>query len=172
MDSIKFRQIIEKLTYVSPKILAILLCYFNDIMSKCIEWSIEDFEQRAKELENANTDFETDEQVYIPEYDRSKFEQALLDMIHKHDRNLGITWNTIDYYLDEWCKIENNKVKVQFLIHPIDGLFAYFSDDKICYCHVGQHSECHIDYVNESKIASENEYKKLMKELIDKGYKI
>ena len=36
-------------------------------------------------------------------YDRSKFSLALERMDHDHDCNNGITWDTIDYYLDEYC---------------------------------------------------------------------
>jgi len=55
----------------------------------CVVWSVEDFEHRAEERDN--------------EYDSSKFEDALHQMIHKHDATLGISWDTIDFWLDEIC---------------------------------------------------------------------
>lgn len=61
----------------------------------CIVWSVEDFEHRANERDG--------------EYDESKFENALEQMIHKHDATLGISWDTIDFWLDELClKTEEN----------------------------------------------------------------
>jgi hypothetical protein len=91
---------------------------------RSIVWSVEDFEGRAREREIDNLeDDESDlfnedlaEQLHedfemeIPEenmlYDRSKFQDALESMIHHHDCTIGITWETIDYYLDEECKLE------------------------------------------------------------------
>lgn len=65
-----------------------------------IQWSVEDFEQRAKE----NNDYRLIAKQEIVEYDKSKFEAALYNMICDHDANLGITWDTIDYYLDTYCR--------------------------------------------------------------------
>ena len=57
-------------------------------------WNIEDFESQAQEREDGAV-----------LYDRSKFGAALLRMIRKHNATVGITWETIDYYLDEYCKL-------------------------------------------------------------------
>ena len=38
-------------------------------------------------------------------YDRSKFQESLEKMIHEHDANIGISWDTVDIYLNEYCKI-------------------------------------------------------------------
>ena len=54
-----------------------------------------DFECRAEGLEEGNW-----EKVY----DKTKFQAALDRMIDQHDATIGITWDTIDYYLDEYCK--------------------------------------------------------------------
>lgn len=64
--------------------------------SACVVWSVDDFEHRAKYWEEDEPD----------KYDRSKFEAALHQMIHKHDATLGISWDTIDFWLDEMCKKE------------------------------------------------------------------
>jgi len=36
-------------------------------------------------------------------YDPDKFENALYEMMRRHDATIGITWDTVDYYLDEYC---------------------------------------------------------------------
>ena len=69
-----------------------------------IEWGVEDFEGRAIDKETmADEREEYDEPILI--YDRSKFAFALSIMEHKHDCNYGITWDTVDYFLDEYCKL-------------------------------------------------------------------
>lgn len=65
---------------------------FNSPGTKGVYWSVDDFQCRVNEKENPSL------------YDESKFENALKIMIEKHDANIGITWDTIDYYLDEHCK--------------------------------------------------------------------
>ena len=75
-----------------------------DIHENCIQWSIYDFESRAKETEEMEA--EVNESEIIQRYDRTKFELALSNMVRKHDATLGITWDTIDYYLDEYCLIK------------------------------------------------------------------
>jgi hypothetical protein len=62
---------------------------------------VEDFEWRAAEYERNGT-YSTD---YTVRYDRSKFEHALCEMVRRHDSNHGITWDTVDYYLDEICRV-------------------------------------------------------------------
>lgn len=51
-------------------------------------------------------------------------------------------------------------------------VFAYFPQLKECYAHIGQHSACSIEYVNECKICVEKEnYSDLYKELTNSvGY--
>ena len=71
---------------------------------------------------------------------------------------------------------------VKFLIEKPEGdlpcnVFAFFPDDKYngqpdlftSYAHLGQHSACHLGYANECKEANFNEYRELLKELIDNG---
>jgi len=58
---------------------------------KSVSWEVLDFEGRAMEKG-------------IDNYDTSKFEYALETMIRKHDATLGITWDTIDHYLDSMCR--------------------------------------------------------------------
>ena len=56
-----------------------------------IGWSVEDFRHRALEEDNSII------------YDASKFQNALDIMIKEHDANIGITWETVDVYLNEYC---------------------------------------------------------------------
>jgi len=69
-----------------------------DTNSGQVSWCIDDFEGHAEHIENEHHD---GKQVY----DRDKFQYALDRMINKHDANIGITWETIHIYLDEYCII-------------------------------------------------------------------
>ena len=62
-----------------------------------------------------------------------------------------------------------------------EDLFAFFPqlkfssngyriDLKTSYSHIGQHSSCAIEYVNQSRPATETEYADLKKELESIGY--
>lgn len=67
------------------------------------------------------------------------------------------------------------KVKVKFLIEGENGdstfeIIAVFpeirdGDFLMCYAHLGQHSNAHIDYVNELKPATAQQYRELESEL-------
>jgi hypothetical protein len=71
---------------------------------------------------------------------------------------------------------------VKFRVHPANNdLFAFFPqlkasfngyrhDNKVCYSHIGQHSECNIEYVKECRPATESEYLPLKRELESIGY--
>lgn len=63
-------------------------------------WSVSDFEERAKELEKNNYN---GEEVF----DRDQFPYALSEMIEALDGEHGITWDTIDAALDDYCKGEH-----------------------------------------------------------------
>ena len=67
----------------------------KDHAVRSITWSVEDFEHRAKENE---PHLESNEC-----YDKTKFEDTLYRMILSHDANNGIAWDTVDFYLDEYC---------------------------------------------------------------------
>jgi hypothetical protein len=60
-------------------------------------------------------------------------------------------------------------------------LFAYFpnlnanerlygSSQKQCYAEVDKHTTCSVDYAQESELASYDEYKDLLNELVNQGY--
>jgi len=69
-----------------------------DLNKRTIIWSILDFEIQASE----NEGFYNRENIY----DRNKFQNTLELMISEHDANMGISWDTIDIYLDQYCKYE------------------------------------------------------------------
>ena len=58
-------------------------------------WSVRDFQTKAQSNKGDNWN------VY---YNENKFQEALNVMMNKHDPMYGITWDTIDFYLDEMCK--------------------------------------------------------------------
>ena len=62
-------------------------------------WTVEDFVHRAAEIEESNRGGKT-------LYDPSKFEEALHCMVNNHDANMGISWDTVDFWLDEMCRIK------------------------------------------------------------------
>lgn len=64
-----------------------------------IQWSIKDFKYQAEISNN----YKLTTKREIIEYDESKFKAALHRMIDRHDANLGITWDTINIYLNEMC---------------------------------------------------------------------
>lgn len=66
----------------------------DEYMDRSISWSVEDFEYIAKEDVGKH---------WREKYDPSKFEDALYDMINKHDAEHGISWENVRFYLDEKC---------------------------------------------------------------------
>jgi hypothetical protein len=77
---------------------------FEEFISFEIENSEVHIHVEPKETEEMEA--EVNESEIIQRYDRTKFELALSNMVRKHDATLGITWDTIDYYLDEYCLIK------------------------------------------------------------------
>jgi hypothetical protein len=80
-------------------------------------------------------------------------------------------------------KKDKEKTEVVFLFNDYENdLFAFFPNESYSndpnddfytsYCHVGQHSACHIDYANDSRFATKEEYKDLKKELEELGYNL
>lgn len=79
-------------------------------------------------------------------------------------------------------KKDIHKTKVVFLYNEREkDLFAFFPNEdynsvssltKVCYSHVGQHSACAMDYANESRLATKEEYTDLQKELEGIGYNL
>lgn len=66
----------------------------DKIVRRTITWSTEDFKSYAYNLRGDS---------WEEYYDESKFAEALDKMINKHDAEVGITWETVAYYLDDMC---------------------------------------------------------------------
>ncbi len=84
------------------------------IGKEAIHWTVGDFLFQALGAENVQIkdpnielcDITMGEAYkYLNKYDHSKFQYALERMIDKHDTSIGITWDTLDFYLDEYCLI-------------------------------------------------------------------
>jgi len=71
----------------------------RDKAKQCISWSVDDFEEQAKQ----NSDPDTWEQYYNKDY----FQSALEEMVNNYDSTIGITWDTVDNYLEMYCKIKD-----------------------------------------------------------------
>lgn len=70
----------------------------RELQETSITWCVEDFEAHAALIEE-----EANAQIGSI-YDRSKFAQALRDMIHNHDACYGVCWADVDAWLDHHCK--------------------------------------------------------------------
>jgi len=100
MDDQLFSALIRSLIKDNPDISWELKNQLNNALdpnNRAVWWSVEDLEHRAAEQEDLE-----EEKLY----DRSKFESALDTMIHNHDCNWGISWDTLDVYLDSYCRLE------------------------------------------------------------------
>tara|TARA_R100001377_G_scaffold85310_1_gene71526 strand:+ start:51692 stop:52057 length:366 start_codon:yes stop_codon:yes gene_type:complete len=60
-----------------------------------VYWSVADFESQAEQNKG---------KYWRAFYDEKEFYGALESMMSNHDANLGITWHTVETYLDD-CKI-------------------------------------------------------------------
>lgn len=103
MDKYQFREMLE---YAEGHIgndnwTINILKHFDQLMSECIHWTTEDFEMQARNMADDNW-----EEVF----DKTKFQSALEQMVRKHDADMGITWDTITYYLNEKCKKDENNI--------------------------------------------------------------
>lgn len=63
--------------------------------NSAIIWGVADFMSKANDLKGED---------WNKYYDESKFVTALKEMVHRHDANIGITWDTVEYYLNQNCK--------------------------------------------------------------------
>lgn len=59
-----------------------------------VTWGVLDFVSKAEKIYGENWEIV---------YNKELFEDELISMINKHDATIGITWDTIDYHLDN-CK--------------------------------------------------------------------
>ena len=91
---------------------------FEDYKLRSVTWDVEDFLWQAllnEDVFSKDPNIETGQitmdnaKEYLKEYDPETFEDTLHNMIYRHDASIGITWDTIDYYLDVYCKIKEFK---------------------------------------------------------------
>ena len=75
----------------------------TDLSKKCVKWSEDDF--RAVALNKKGDEWDL-------WYCKERFGEALHAMIDKHDASVGINWDTIEYYLDMYCKIKSEPLKL------------------------------------------------------------
>lgn len=68
-----------------------------------ISWSVVDLQDRANEHEER---FQEENKLKVKPtlYNREAMYSALHKMKRQHDCNIGITWETLDVYLDLYCK--------------------------------------------------------------------
>ena len=92
-----FRKRLLKIEFDNTDVRESIIMAFDQLMSECIQWTVEDFEMQAQNITDDNW-----EEVY----DKTKFQDALETMIRKHDADIGICWETINVYLDEYCRKE------------------------------------------------------------------
>lgn len=83
--------------------------YIKELQNRSITWDISDFEQRARENESSEFNLNFSDFVKsVPQkyrvYNRKAFDKTLMLMIKEHDCNNGISWETVDFYLDEYCR--------------------------------------------------------------------
>ena len=71
------------------------------LSNECIRWSEEDFEHQARLKKG---------QEWEEWYDKTRFEEALHSMVNKHDANRGICWDTVNHYLEEYCRKKNDPI--------------------------------------------------------------
>ena len=96
----------------------------NPPYKAAIWWSVEDFAGMAEQLFEIMTYYDENSPESVKErakrilstckdwrdyFDESKFAEALDRMIHKHDAEYGITWESIKYYLNEMCVKEEQE---------------------------------------------------------------
>ena len=82
------------------------LGYAIDSDYEAIWWSVQDFEHRAGVIE-------ADYPESSPLFDRKKFKEALECMCNDAgaDPDYGTTWDTIDSYLNDMCRLEDVSCK-------------------------------------------------------------
>ena len=78
----------------------------RDKAKECISWSVEDFECMARQ--NCY-----DDDMWSEYYNKDMFQTALEEMISHHDASIGITWDTIDHYLETYCRIRDYVVPLE-----------------------------------------------------------
>lgn len=103
---------------------------YNSPGVRGVYWSVADFEHQAKErweFERDNTYVNnkySDATCWQDVYDENKFEEALDRMVNKHDASIGITWDTIDFWLNEMC-LQVTIIDMIEKLYPVPVIRAY-----------------------------------------------
>ena len=100
--------------------------------------------------------------------------------VYLHDAITKLTIGMFDITIEierfKQAVLNDYYTKVSFYYNEKnDDLYAFFTETILgnlgeSYSHIGQHSQCHINYVKESRKATKKEYKDLMLELQNIGY--
>lgn len=79
--------------------------YLKELSKRCIIWSVEDFISQAEQRWDSDFNMKKYPSAikWQDIYDESKFQNALHEMIQKQDCEYGITWESINFYLDKYC---------------------------------------------------------------------
>ena len=82
--------------------------YQEEEDKRSIVWSVNDFISQAEKRWDIVAFLPTASKYHHATcwqdvYDETKFQNALYEMIDRHDAEYGITWETINFYLDEYC---------------------------------------------------------------------
>lgn len=109
-----------------------LLAEFDQYKKESVKWSVEDFLCY-------NYDY-ADDGIYIT---TERAQEALEQMIRKHDAQYGISWEVVEYYFKEYAEYKSKYFKIS----------GYYKDDETEFtdfivkeCHsVDEHDE-HIFY--------------------------
>lgn len=83
-----------------------LLQHINDLkekLNRSVTWSNEDFCGRARNLFDKWLNIDNGDYALKYGFDANAFDDCLDTMIYNHDANHGISWDTIDYYLQDDC---------------------------------------------------------------------
>jgi hypothetical protein len=109
MNDQMFKSLIHSLLNDCPDLsleLKARIRYATDDRFCPIWWSVDDFEHRALTIE---ADFPESS----PLFDREKFKEALECMCQSagEDPDYGTTWDTVDNYLNDICRLEGVSCK-------------------------------------------------------------
>lgn len=84
----------------------------EDQTKRPIFWSVDDFESQAEYNFNELKKYNPEEYSHLSNweqlYDKAQFSKLLQEMIRKHDATIGITWLTVDDFLQK-AEITNHK---------------------------------------------------------------
>lgn len=128
---------------------------FDQYQKESIKWSVEDFQDKAKEIGYTITE--------------EQAQEALEAMIHHHDCQYGITWNNVEYYVQDYGERISDERIAEFLDRfctevkkKEDSAYVeLMMDDHFCIEYGTDHKKRRIQYYvpeNNMMYAPEDEY--------------